>query len=377
MWDPHLSRVDTAILPQLGRLFLSTLLLLPILCGCGAKDVEAHEIRDTSESMIQGAVDTAGCEQDVGAVGDEAAEGGFGFGSIVQGVVEAARRKKDAAASVLAGVAPERPAILATAGSATGRLVAAAKEKGADLSDVIIGAGSTAWAALSESELAALLNSTVHWRAYDEVMTAHPELEGTVGPVIEVATGLSPDGDIATRDIVINAALLAIPTAKLSLALGKGGTQAVKVGPDVWILVDDIVVAEIKGGAGRVVGAVEGSIDDLGRIVVRSSPPLRQVLLKQVPVQVQRVVVTLLKAQKSGGTLESGIYYANVGSHLPDRPPDYYREYLVESPDSLNSGMQRIVLGANGEVYFTEDCGNSFMEISLAAVSPDDDVSSN
>ena len=66
-----------------------------------------------------------------------------------------------------------------------------------------------------------------------------------------------------------------------------------------------------------------------------------------------------------------------MGTHLPDQPPGYYHEYLVESPDSSNSGMERIVLGENGEVYFTEDCGNSFVEILLADVSPDDDVSAD
>jgi ribonuclease T1 len=64
----------------------------------------------------------------------------------------------------------------------------------------------------------------------------------------------------------------------------------------------------------------------------------------------------------------SGAYFANVGTHLPTQPPGYYREYLVESTGSPNSGMERIILGDNGEVYFTEDCGNSFAEISLTDV---------
>jgi ribonuclease T1 len=57
-----------------------------------------------------------------------------------------------------------------------------------------------------------------------------------------------------------------------------------------------------------------------------------------------------------------------VGTHLPDQSPGYYREYVVESPGSPNSGMQRIVVGENGELYFTEDCGDSFVEITLADV---------
>lgn len=378
MWDPRLSRASAAFLPQLGRLFLSTLLLSTILVRSGGQEAGAKEVGDTGESIVQSAVDTASCEQDAAAVEEEAAEGGSIVGSIVQGTrgaFEAARRKKDAAAAVVAEVAPERPAILVTAGSATGRLVAAAREKGSGVSNAIIGAGSTAWAAFSESEIAAFLNSTVYWKAYDEMMTEHPRMERTAGPVIEFATGLSPNGEIATRDILINTALLALPAGRLGSVLGKGGKQAVKVGPDVLILVDDVVVAQIKGGSGRVVGAVAGHIDDLGRVVVRKAPLLRQALLQDLPSQVREFVVDLIKAQKSGSTVESGAYFANAGMHLPDRPPGYYREYVVESPGSQNSGMQRIVLGANGEVYFTEDCGNSFVEISLADVSPDEDVS--
>jgi ribonuclease T1 len=325
--------------------------------------------------IVLDAVQQADCAQDTTAVVKETADDESVFDSIVQGAqgaLKAARRKKDAAATVVEEVAPERPAILATAGSATGRLVGAARTKGSDVSDALVSAGSTAWAELNESELAALLNSTVHWEACEEVMTDHPEMARTAGPVIEFATGLGPDGDIATRDIVINAALLTLPAGRLGSVLGKGGKQAVKVGPDVVILVDDVVVAQIRGGSGRVVGAVEGSIDDLGRVVVRKSPALRQVLLNQVPVHAQRVIATLLRRLKSDGALESGAYFANAETRLPDQPPGYYREYLVESPGSPNSGMQRIVLGANGEVYFTEDCGNSFMEIYLAEDGPDD-----
>ncbi len=372
MWDPRLSQANTAFLSRLGRLFLSTLLLLPILVRCGAQELGAQEAGDTSESIVQDAVDTASCEQHAGAVAEPAAEGG----SIFQGAVEAARSKKDAAATALNELAPERPAILATAVSAAGSLVAAAGEKGSDVADAIIGAGSTAWAVLSESELAALLSSSVHWEAYDEVMTVHPGLEGTAGPIIEFATGLSPDGDIATRDILINTALLTLPAAKLGSVLGKGGKQAVMVGPDVMILVDDVVVAQIKGGSGRVVGAVEGHIDDLGRVVVRKSPSLLLVPLQDVPKQVRRVVKQL-RTENSAGTLESGAVFANVGTRLPVRPHGYYCEYLVESSGSPNSGNQRIVLGENGELYYTEDGGDSLVEISLADDSPDEDVSSD
>lgn len=327
MWDSNLSQTSAEFLLQLGRMFLSTLLLLDIFVGLGVQEVGAHEVGNTSESIVYRAVDMVSCEKDAAV---DAAEGGSWF----QRAVDTVSGKKDAAGAVVGRVAPEPPSVLTTASSAIGGLIDAAGAKGSDIADPIIRAGSSAWAALSESELAALLNSTVHWAAYEDVMTDHPELRGTAGPVVEFATGLSPDGEIAARDIVIIVALLAVPAGKLGSILGKGGKQAVRVGPDVLILVDNVVVAKIEGGSGRVVGAVEGSIDDLGRVVVRNAPGLRQVLLTNVPIQAQQVVMNQLKALKSGGARESGPYFANAGMHLPNQPPDYYREYLVESPDS-------------------------------------------
>jgi hypothetical protein len=306
----------------------------------------------------------------VGEVIEEESDGDSTFG----GFMDAARRKKDVAAEALAEVAPDKPVILVTAGNAVGGTldgwVDVAKEKGSTASDFLVVAGTSAWATLSESELAALLGSTVHWTAYEDLMTEYPELQGTAGPVIEFATGLSPNGEIATRDILINTALLAVPAGRLGPVLGKGGKYAVKYGPDVLILVDNVVVARIAGGAKRAVGLADGHIDEFGRLIVRTAPALQKIPMKSLPVHVQRAVESQLRAQRAKGVRGSGTYYANVAALLPVAAAGYYRMYPVEDPDSPDGVSQWMVIGDQGELYLTEDCGNSFVEISQVNASP-------
>ncbi len=48
---------------------------------------------------------------------------------------------------------------------------------------------------------------------------------------------------------------------------------------------------------------------------------------------------------------------------LPSASGDYYREYTVETPGSSDRGARRIVSGADGELYYTDDHYDSFREI--------------
>lgn len=371
VWESGRSPAAVEISFQVGRLLLSTLLLVTVLTPLGVQLVGARDVDGPAASEVYGAFDATDCVMNtVGTVVEEVPE----EASRIDGIMEAARIKKDVAAGALAEVAPDKPVVLITAGNAVGGTldgwVNVAKEKGANASDYVIGAGTSAWATLTESELAALLGSTVHWAAYEDLMTEYPELQGTAGPVIEFATGLSPNGDIATRDILINTALLAVPAGRLGPVLGKGGKYAVKYGPDVLILVDNVVVARIAGGAKRAVGLAEGHMDELGRLVVRTVPALEKIPMKSLPVHVQRVVENQLKAQRSKGVRATGAYYVNEAALLPVATAGYYRMYPVDDPDSPDGVSQWMVIGDQGELYLTQDCGSSFVEITLARASP-------
>lgn len=48
---------------------------------------------------------------------------------------------------------------------------------------------------------------------------------------------------------------------------------------------------------------------------------------------------------------------------LPDQRRGYYREYTVETPGSPDRGARRIVAGAEGDLYYTEDHYGSFRQI--------------
>ena len=55
--------------------------------------------------------------------------------------------------------------------------------------------------------------------------------------------------------------------------------------------------------------------------------------------------------------------FQNREGILPDRDRDHYREYTVDTPGSSDRGARRIVAGADGERYYTEDHYDSFREI--------------
>lgn len=55
--------------------------------------------------------------------------------------------------------------------------------------------------------------------------------------------------------------------------------------------------------------------------------------------------------------------FQNREGYLPDQDQGHYREYTVITPGSSDRGARRIVAGANGELYYTDDHYNSFREI--------------
>ena len=55
--------------------------------------------------------------------------------------------------------------------------------------------------------------------------------------------------------------------------------------------------------------------------------------------------------------------FQNREGYLPDRDQGHYREYTVITPGSPDRGARRIVAGADGELYYTDDHYNSFREI--------------
>ncbi|HRE25630.1 MAG TPA: ribonuclease domain-containing protein [Anaerolineales bacterium] len=58
-----------------------------------------------------------------------------------------------------------------------------------------------------------------------------------------------------------------------------------------------------------------------------------------------------------------GAVFQNREGLLPEKERGYYREYVVRTPGLDSVGPQRLVLGAEGEAYYTPDHYASFIRI--------------
>ncbi len=58
-----------------------------------------------------------------------------------------------------------------------------------------------------------------------------------------------------------------------------------------------------------------------------------------------------------------GSEFRNREGLLPARPRGYWREYTVKTPGARDRGARRIVAGAGGELYYTDDHYRSFRRI--------------
>lgn len=62
---------------------------------------------------------------------------------------------------------------------------------------------------------------------------------------------------------------------------------------------------------------------------------------------------------------KDGSTFGNYEGLLPDHERGYYQEFTVETPGSYDRGARRIVEGAEGELYWTDDHYASFSRILL------------
>lgn len=70
-----------------------------------------------------------------------------------------------------------------------------------------------------------------------------------------------------------------------------------------------------------------------------------------------------IAAGESDPHRNDGGVFQNREGLLPDRPRGHYRAYVVRTPDISHAGPQRLVIGADGEVYYTHDHYQSFRRI--------------
>ena len=60
---------------------------------------------------------------------------------------------------------------------------------------------------------------------------------------------------------------------------------------------------------------------------------------------------------------KDGSVFGNFEGLLPQRARGYYREYTVPTPGSRDRGARRLVVGQDGDVYYTADHYESFHQV--------------
>ena len=58
-----------------------------------------------------------------------------------------------------------------------------------------------------------------------------------------------------------------------------------------------------------------------------------------------------------------GTVFGNREGRLPKKPSGWYREYVVPTPGVSGPGPQRLVVGKDGEVYYTPDHYETFRHL--------------
>ena len=89
---------------------------------------------------------------------------------------------------------------------------------------------------------------------------------------------------------------------------------------------------------------------------------MKQAKIKDLPQEASKI---LLKIQSDFrfSHPKDGSIHENREYLLPDRERGYYREYAVPTPNVSSRGMRRLVIGNNGEIYYTDDHYRTFIEV--------------
>ena len=73
--------------------------------------------------------------------------------------------------------------------------------------------------------------------------------------------------------------------------------------------------------------------------------------------------LTLIESGRPLPYEPDGSPFQNRAGRWPAQPTGYYREYTVETPGSDDRGARRLVIGEEGEIFYTRDHYESFVRI--------------
>jgi ribonuclease T1 len=91
-----------------------------------------------------------------------------------------------------------------------------------------------------------------------------------------------------------------------------------------------------------------------------------RVSLDRYPAEERSAIEKTLALIDAGGPFpyrQDGTVFSNREHLLPAEAHGYYHEYTVPTPGSPDRGARRIVMGGQGEAYYTDDHYRSFWRI--------------
>ena len=93
-----------------------------------------------------------------------------------------------------------------------------------------------------------------------------------------------------------------------------------------------------------------------------SPAPEAAIALAELPAEAHATLLLI----RTGGPFpfaKDGSVFGNREQRLPPKPRAYYREYTVTTPGARDRGPRRIVVGREGELYYTDDHYRRFRRI--------------
>jgi guanyl-specific ribonuclease Sa len=87
-------------------------------------------------------------------------------------------------------------------------------------------------------------------------------------------------------------------------------------------------------------------------------------VIYQGPIDLQPTLDRIDKGERHRHR-NDGSVFQNREKRLPRKENGYYREYVVPTPNENGPGPQRLILGSEGEVFYTSDHYKSFKRLNL------------
>lgn len=119
------------------------------------------------------------------------------------------------------------------------------------------------------------------------------------------------------------------------------------------------------------------SFDDPSSHPGRSGPVVESIAVRDVDgrvawrgdVDLGPAIARIERGDRDPHRNDGGVF-GNREGLLPDRPRGYYREFVVRTPGIPHAGPQRLVVGRDGDAWYTSDHYRSFVRLDVEVRPP-------